>query len=152
MNCPTCGQEIPEDEIPIEPPQMTLREKAIQIYDAYPRKVGRPMALKVIMKAVQNGVPWDDLFDRTKKYAQALQGSDPQFTPHPATWYNREGWNDPLPTRTERKTVGQLSIQLKVIEEEIASEKCKNPDDVNWNKVKELRVKLKQIRQEIVSL
>jgi hypothetical protein len=71
-----------------------------EFWKAYPRKVGKPAAKKAFMKL-------DDAVSALHG-AQRL-ASDPnlpptQFIPHPATWLNREGWNDePYPEREKSK-------------------------------------------------
>lgn len=64
-----------------------------EIYNAYPRKVGRPDALRAITKALITVMP-DVLLEKTKQYAAARKGEPEQYTPHPATWYNGERYND----------------------------------------------------------
>lgn len=74
-------------------PKEILKETAAEeIYQAYPLKVGRPQALKAILKASRK-FPMAVLFDRTKAYAAARNG-DTEFMPHPATWFNQERFND----------------------------------------------------------
>lgn len=63
------------------------------IYDAYPRKVAKPPGLRAIQKAMKS-VPAEKLLELTRKYALAARRMDFNFIPHPATWFNREGWND----------------------------------------------------------
>lgn len=76
--------------------------QAVDIYDAYPRKVGRAAALKAIEKAMHK-VPSDTLLQAVRDYATAVKtwaptarytacGSD--TVPHPATWFNQERWTD----------------------------------------------------------
>ena len=74
---------------------------AEDIYQAYPLKVGKPMALRSISKAMQK-MPPETLLKLTKAYA-ARRGGDLSFTPHPATWFNQERFNDDPSTweRTE---------------------------------------------------
>lgn len=71
------------------------------IYEAYPRKVERPVALDRIKKALDRlrkaGMdrPGDYLLGRTKLYAQArrdaiMAGDDPSYTPYPQKWFGRE--------------------------------------------------------------
>lgn len=64
-----------------------------KIYAEYPRKVGKPDALKAINRALATHGA-DLLLERTKAYADARAGQDHQFTPHPATWFNQERFND----------------------------------------------------------
>ena len=63
------------------------------IYEAYPKRVGKPKALIAIKKAVaQFGDEF--ILQKTTEYASARAGEDPAFTPMPATWFNQERFND----------------------------------------------------------
>lgn len=75
----------------------------VAIYKAYPRKVGRPVALKAIIRAIQrikkddpgiDAINW--LADKTREYAQYVEAVEieEQFIPHPATYYNQERYSD----------------------------------------------------------
>lgn len=64
-----------------------------EIYQAYPRKVAKQDAIKAIRKAMKDVEPVK-LLEITKAYASARVGADPQFTPHPATWFNGRRYND----------------------------------------------------------
>jgi hypothetical protein len=72
------------------------------IYQQYPRHVGKAAALKAIRVALRGiasrlGAPSDPaawLTERVKRYADARAGQDPQFTPHPATWFNQGRFDD----------------------------------------------------------
>lgn len=74
---------------------------AEQIYQSYPRKVGRVAALKAITKAMKAKDPqW--LLERVEAYAKAIAWQERQYIPHPATWFNGgrydddpENWKDP---------------------------------------------------------
>lgn len=69
----------------------------MQIYDAYPKHVGRAAALKAIEKQTLSSIPPERLLERTQAYAQAIAGwprEDRQFIPHPATWFNRGSFDD----------------------------------------------------------
>lgn len=67
--------------------------EVVNIYEAYPRKVGRPAALRAITKALKT-TPAETLLNHTKMFASTVNGSDPQFIPHPRTWFNQERYND----------------------------------------------------------
>lgn len=79
------------------------------IYQAYPRKVAKPQALRSIAKALASppaGIAADvwpsQLLAITERFAKLRKGEDPQFTPHPATWFNGQRYNDdPSTWRTE---------------------------------------------------
>ncbi len=65
----------------------------------YPRKVGKPQARKAWAKAVTRA-PAVTIMDAATRYAYDPNRDD-QFTKHPATWLNGDGWNDPpLPERS----------------------------------------------------
>ena len=79
---------------------------ASQIYDAYPRKVNRPDAIRAIEKALEfQGRFWAPEFvlERTQAYAAAVASwpADFRYTrggadtvPHPATWFNGHRFAD----------------------------------------------------------
>ena len=72
---------------------MSRREQALQIYRAYPRKVARKYAVACIEKALKD-LPFDELLDRVKRYAQFCKDQDQQFVPHPSTWFNQGRYYD----------------------------------------------------------
>jgi hypothetical protein len=66
---------------------------ATVIYEFYPRKVGKPAAIKAIKRALMK-FSYELVLEKTKAYAAARAGEDQQFTPHPATWFNQQRFND----------------------------------------------------------
>lgn len=76
-----------------------LDEQAAKIYELYPRKAARPDAIKAIKKALK-GVGYTDLYAKTQKYATAVKESQKElsYIPYPATWFNREEYNDNFET------------------------------------------------------
>jgi len=65
-----------------------------EIYQAYPKKVGKPDALRKI-KAALKTTPAEDLLRLTQQYGQAVNGIvEKQFIPNPATWYNQQRYSD----------------------------------------------------------
>ena len=94
----------------------SVQEKGVQgeedkredIYQAYPRKVGKPDALRAITKAVQK-FGSDFVLAKTREYAAARVGQDPQFTPHPSTWFNQERFNDD-PSTWKKKVVQEAKV------------------------------------------
>lgn len=63
------------------------------IYAEYPRKVGKPVALKAILKALES-IDAPRLLSLTKQFCAAARGREQQFIPHPATWFNQQRFND----------------------------------------------------------
>lgn len=66
---------------------------AEQIYAAYPRKEKRQDALRAIQKALKK-IPFDELMEAVREYAESRIGQDRRYTPHPASWFNGERWTD----------------------------------------------------------
>lgn len=75
---------------------------AEQIYNEYPKKVGKPLALRSISKAIVK-VGAEKLMELTKAYAMRRSG-DKSFIPYPATWFNQERYNDDPSTWTNYET------------------------------------------------
>ncbi len=77
------------------PPKAAARAKELaeKIYSVYPRKVGKPAALKAIVRALDR-IAFRDLLVRTAEFARLRKGSDMNFCPYPATWYHQERFND----------------------------------------------------------
>lgn len=67
-------------------------------WDTYRKKVGRPAAVRAWRRATKRTDP-DTIIEAAAAFIerQELRGKHPEYTPHPATWLNREGWNDDLP-------------------------------------------------------
>lgn len=88
------------------PKNLDIQEAALQIYDAYPRKIARKDALNSILKALKKIFP-EKLLELTKQYANARIGEPEQYTPHPATWFNGERFNDDPKTWKSNSTPGK---------------------------------------------
>lgn len=79
-----------------------VRNPVEAIYQAYPRKVGKGEAVKAIRRAISNmqaagrseRAAQEYLFVRTAAYARSPAGRNGEFTPHPATWFNRGSFDD----------------------------------------------------------
>lgn len=69
------------------------KKEAEEIYELYPRKVGKPVAVKAIAKQIKvHG--YDHVKTRTGEFAAAWEGGDLTYCPHPATWFNQQRFND----------------------------------------------------------
>lgn len=68
-------------------------EEIESIYQAYPRKVAKIPALKAIERALRK-VSAESLLESTRSFARSCVGKDPQYIPHPATWFNAGRWED----------------------------------------------------------
>ena len=66
-----------------------------EIYEAYPRHIGKEAALKAIEKAIRkSGTSAEQMLEKVKAYAEQRAKEDPQFTPHPTTWFNQGRYED----------------------------------------------------------
>lgn len=81
-----------EQKITKADPPAVLETTAEDIYEAYPLKVGKPVALRAIQKAMAKLAP-ELLLQKTKQFAASRKG-DSSFVPHPATWFNQDRFND----------------------------------------------------------
>ena len=87
---------------------------AEDIYAAYPRKVGKQGAIKIIKRLTFNNISAAWLLARTQAYAKAIESwpeEDGKYIPHPATWFNRGSYDDD-PKEWERNTApaSQFSV------------------------------------------
>jgi hypothetical protein len=99
-------------------------EHVVNIYDAYPRKIGRPAALKAIAKALKTMDP-ARLLELTQKYAAAVAGTDQQYIPYPQKWFNQERYNDDPKTwgrAADKKSGGRSSINARNSNADAASQ------------------------------
>ena len=86
----------------------------------YPRKVGKPKALASYRKAIRLGVKPSEIFAAAEQLRDDPNRVE-EFTPHPTTWLNREGWNDPpLPARSSngQGTMSEAEFLRSVAEHE----------------------------------
>lgn len=84
-NCQPCELFIP--------PEPTIT--ADDIYAAYPRKVGKPDALRAITKAMKRFSP-EAILSATKDLAELRRGTLDcvPSVPNPSTWFNQDRFND----------------------------------------------------------
>ena len=67
-----------------------------EVWAAYPRKVGKGDAKRAWKKIGPDSELRKRMIETLKKMARCEQWTRDggQFIPHPATWLNREGWED----------------------------------------------------------
>jgi len=72
-----------------------LLEQANAVYEAYPKHVGKTDALRAIVKALKK-IPFGELLPRVEKYKKQVfdENKEEQYVPYPATWFNKERYND----------------------------------------------------------
>ena len=127
--------------------ESTSDEEEIEaIYEAYPRKVGKQQALKAIGKALKS-VTFEALLAKTKAYAASRQGQDPQYTPHPGTWFGQRRWEDEIearaPVPSAISPLKRLEAVQKLIQEHPANHESEN---YRMNPKPELRAELDALR------
>jgi hypothetical protein len=81
------------DAVKAEGKPLSETEKCETLYRAYPRRIGKAEAMKAIAKALKKAT-YIDLLEAVMEFAASPAGQQGEFTPHPATWFNREQWND----------------------------------------------------------
>ncbi len=93
-------QECQVDRHPSKPsinhqitPKDNFENQALLIWAEYPRRVGKPDAIKKIVSALKKE-SFEKLLSRTKLYADMTSSKDRHFIPHPSTWFNQERYND----------------------------------------------------------
>jgi hypothetical protein len=75
-------------------------------FDAFwaviPRKVGKRTAASAFTRA-RHRASFEEIMAGAKRFAEDPNRTD-EFTPHPTTWLNRDGWaDDPLPPRGRKE-------------------------------------------------
>lgn len=68
-------------------------KEAEEIYEAYPRHIAKKAAIKAIEGALREK-PKEVLLEAVKRFALSVATKEPQFIPHPATWFNQGRWDD----------------------------------------------------------
>jgi DNA-binding transcriptional ArsR family regulator len=90
--------EEPSFEPSTEPtptPSLTLGEFEA-FWQAYPRRIARPAALKAWKRARRRGSDATTIIGGAERWAAywTTTGTETRFVPHPATWLNQHRWND----------------------------------------------------------
>lgn len=62
-------------------------------YEGYPKKVGRGQAERAYL-AARKHTSAEDLLAGAERYRATLNGTEPRFIAHPATWLNGKRWLD----------------------------------------------------------
>lgn len=66
----------------------------VKFWEAYPRKVAKPNAMKAWLKLKPDDALVKTIIDAIKR--QGLCDKEIQFVPHPATWLNSRRWEDEI--------------------------------------------------------
>ena len=84
-----------------EKEQTRAREGFDQFWKSYPRKVGKPAALKAFKRLNVDAVLLTTILKAidAQKRTEQWSRDGGQYIPHPTTWLNQERWNDELPEK-----------------------------------------------------
>lgn len=103
----TTPMAVPSRPVPSKQQQEQELEAFDHFWSSFPRQVGKPKARSAFKRALRRA-PAEDIILGAKKYAED-ENRDDEYTAHPTTWLNRDGWNDPaLPARKARRYEGTL--------------------------------------------
>ena len=100
-----------EDEEEDNTTKLSRFEMAQQLYELYPKHVGKADAMKAIGRALSKE-RFDALRVAVVAYASARHGEDQKFTPNPSTWFNQERWNDDQATWRPSAKVEKMAKPL----------------------------------------
>lgn len=83
------------------------------LWQMYPRKIGKPKALKAYQKARKSGVTFKDVQKGIEAYKQQIKAlkTETEYIKHGSTWFNGECWKDDY-TYTPRKTYGANGVAI----------------------------------------
>lgn len=88
-------------------------------WEHYPRKVGRPVALKAYVKAMRKA-SFGEIRDGLKRWLEYWERrNEPEYIPHASTWLNQERWNDVPPPLPKAKDAG-LSSGARALQDYMA--------------------------------
>ena len=84
------------------------------LWKLYPRKIGKPKALKAYQKARKNGTTFEEVEAGIKAYCRQIEAlkTEAEYIKHGSTWFNGECWNDEYKF-TPRKTYGKNGVEIK---------------------------------------
>lgn len=92
----------------IEPVEYISRDFD-RFWETYPKRVARGAARKAFAKARKSATA-EQIIAGAERYARQVQGKDPKFTKHPATWLNSECWEDEAPPPGRQLSFSAASV------------------------------------------
>jgi hypothetical protein len=147
VRCPKCGTEFDPDEL-LLPNSQTRKEQAEEIYKLYPRRVGKPAAMRAIQRALK-GIPFVELKRRVAQLAVMWDNADKNFIANPATWFNQERFNDDpstwMPRKQPERNGPPLFVQIQQLKKRIATHEA-NPDWIGYDERKVNEAKMTDLK------
>ena len=133
MLCPCCKQPLKASSEPFE-----------KFWNIYPRKIGKPAALKSYI-----ALKWNDsqqIIDGTNIWCMYWKANktEKRYIPHPSTFLNQRRFED-IPEGFEKKEEKKpIKPRYKVKEVDVYKEFEKNPEKfdagINWLKARGFKV------------
>lgn len=111
------GKSSPES--PVESPRPVSPHGFDEFWETYPRKVGKPAALRAFKAAAKGPRERTEaILDGLVTWCQAWKraGTAAAFIPHPATWLNQHRWNDTPDLDTAAATSGLATAVIEAAE------------------------------------
>lgn len=98
--------------MPIEYP-----ENFNELWQIYPRKVGKLAAFKQYTKSIKLGVTHEELVAGVRKFADHARGTEERFIPHFRTYLYQGRWEDELQgtSNASGKTSGATAYERAII-------------------------------------
>lgn len=83
------------------------------LWKIYPRKIGKPKALKAYEKARKNGATFEEVERGILAYCRQIEAlkTAPEYIKHGSTWFNAQGWKDEY-NFTPRKVYGANGVEI----------------------------------------
>jgi len=79
---------------------------------AYPRRVGKGDARAAFAKATRKAQP-EAIIEAVKAQVYAGCFKDLTFCPYPATWLNKERWDDEIATAAPKTAAADLAVRFR---------------------------------------
>lgn len=96
---------------------------AEEVYRAYPRKVGKPAAIKAIERAIKtHGL--ELVMAGTKAFTAASADTEPHFIPYPQKFYNQERYLNEWKKPQIRLSAWEIKQRIEAIQERLRSHPC----------------------------
>lgn len=116
---------------PIDPTVITTRRRKPRLppehfdewYAIYPKKVARKDAEAAFAHLMRTGAKISELMEATKNYIRkiAIEGTEPQFIKHPASFLRNERWRDYVPSVQGTAKTPMTEAELDSIREKFKS-------------------------------
>jgi hypothetical protein len=83
------------------------------LWSLYPRKIGKPKALKAYEKARKSGATFEEVKQGIEAYRRQIEAlkTDTEYIKHGSTWFNNEGWKDDY-NYNPRNTYGANGVKI----------------------------------------